>query len=185
MMFPAIMRRRLPLCTLLAWTLLLQACASAPAATAEKATTALTTVIVVRHAEKVDNSEDPALSPIGQARAAALADALRDAGIQAIYTTQYQRTRGTAAPLARLLGLVPVMVETGGPAVEHGRAVAAKVLAQQPGRTVLVVGHSNTVPAIVGGLGAADVGSIADDEYHKLFIVKIAGSDVRLIRARY
>jgi broad specificity phosphatase PhoE len=184
MMLLVIMQPRLPLCTLLVWMLLLQACASAPAAPAE-ATTALTTVIVVRHAEKVDNSEDPALSPVGQARAAALAVALRDAGVHAIYTTQYQRSRDTAAPLARLLGLSPVVVETGGPAAEHGQAVAARVLGQEPGRTVLVVGHSNTVPAIVRGLGAADVGSIADDEYRDLFIVKIAGSGVRLIRAQY
>jgi broad specificity phosphatase PhoE len=181
-MLPTLAPRRLPLCTMLV-LVLLQACASAPAATG--ATEVLTTVIVVRHAEKVDDSSDPALSPAGLARATALADVLRDAGVQAIYTTQYQRTRDTAAPLARLLGLAPVIVETGGAAADHGRAVAATVLAQEPGRTVLVVGHSNTVPAIVRGLGATDTGAIADDEYHNLFIVQIAGSGVRLIRARY
>jgi broad specificity phosphatase PhoE len=175
-------RRRWPLFTV-PGLVLLQACASAPAATV--ATEVLTTVIVVRHAEKVDDSADPALSPAGLARATALAAVLRDAGIEAIYTTQYQRTRDTAAPLARHLGLSPVIVETGGQAADHGRAVAAKVLAEEAGRTVLVVGHSNTVPAIVRGLGATDTGSIADDEYHNLFIVQIAGSVVRLIRARY
>jgi broad specificity phosphatase PhoE len=181
-MLSTIAPRRLQLSTMVG-LVLVQACASAPAATG--ATEVLTTVIVVRHAEKVDDSADPALSQAGVARAAVLADALRDAGIQAIYTTQYQRTRDTAAPLARLLGLSPVIVETSGAAADHGHAVAAKVLAQEPGRTSLVVGHSNTVPAIVRGLGATDTGSIPDDEYHNLFIVQIAGSGVRLIRARY
>jgi broad specificity phosphatase PhoE len=181
-MLPSTARRSVPLFTMLG-LVLLQACASVPAATG--AAEVLTTVIVVRHAEKVDDSSDPALSPAGLVRATALADALRDAGVHAIYTTQYQRTRDTAAPLARLLGLSPVVVETGGPAADHGHAVAAKVLVREAGRTVLVVGHSNTVPAIVRGLGATDTGSIADDEYHNLFIVQIAGSGVRLIRARY
>jgi broad specificity phosphatase PhoE len=180
-MLPTMAPRRLQLFTM-AGLVLLQACASAPATGAAEV---LTTVVVVRHAEKVDDSADPALSPAGVARATALADALRDAGVHAIYTTQYQRTRDTAAPLAQLLGLSPVVVETGGAAADHGRAVAAKVLAQEPGRTVLVVGHSNTVPAIILGLGAADIGAIADDEYRNLFIVQIAGSGVRLIRARY
>jgi phosphohistidine phosphatase SixA len=174
--------------------LLLPACVTAPAAsqaadpaaaTSPAPASLTTTVIVVRHAEKVDDSSDPPLSEAGQARATALAAALADAGVSAIYTTQFERTRATAAPLARALGLSPTVIQGGGPAAAHARAVASRVLSQSAGRTSLVVGHSNTVPDIVQALGAADVGTIADDEYHNLFIVQVGSDAVRLIRGRY
>jgi phosphohistidine phosphatase SixA len=143
------------------------------------------TVVLVRHAEKVDDSADPALSEAGVRRAAALADALRDADVGAIYTTQFRRTRDTAAPLARRLGIDATVVQAGGPTTAHARAVAERVLAHERSGTVLVVGHSNTVPAIIQALGAADVGEIADDEYHHLFIVQVSANGARLIRSRY
>jgi phosphohistidine phosphatase SixA len=66
----------------------------------------------------------------------------------------------------------------------HAHEVAARVREHGAG-TVLVVGHSNTVPAIVEALGAPAVGAIADDEYFHLFIVQISPAGVRLIRSRY
>ena len=62
-------------------------------------------VFLVRHAEKVDESEDPLLSAAGKARARALARSLRTAGVKAIYVTQYKRTGLTAAPLAAAAGI--------------------------------------------------------------------------------
>ena len=64
------------------------------------------TVFVVRHAERADDGaakleDDPDLSAAGRARAEALAAALEDAGITAIFATQYKRTHQTAAPLAK------------------------------------------------------------------------------------
>jgi broad specificity phosphatase PhoE len=140
------------------------------------------TVIVVRHAEKVDDSTDPALNVDGMRRAEALAAALADAGVGAVFTTQFRRTRDTAAPLAHQLGLEPVVITTSGG--NHAREVAARVREHAAG-TVVVVGHSNTVPAIVEALGAPAVDAIADDEYFHLFIVQISPSGVRLIRSRY
>jgi broad specificity phosphatase PhoE len=140
------------------------------------------TVILVRHAEKVDDSTDPALSDAGVRRAEALAAALADAGVDAVFTTQYARTRDTAAPLARRLGIEPEVVHAGGGA--HAQDVAARVR-EHAGCTVLVVGHSNSVPAIVAALGGADVGPIGDDEYFHMFIVRISPSGVTVIRSRY
>ena len=63
------------------------------------------TIFIVRHAEKADDSKDGELSQTGRARAEALANMLRDSKISVIYTTQFKCTQQTAAPLAKALGL--------------------------------------------------------------------------------
>jgi broad specificity phosphatase PhoE len=131
-----------------------------------------TTVIIVRHAEKAAApAADPPLTPAGEARAAALWDAVKDAGVSAIITTQYLRTKGTAQPTAAALSITPTVVNAAGSA--HPQDVAAAVK-KNAGRTVLVVGHSNTVPAIVEALGAKKPPEICDAEYDNLFIVTLA-----------
>jgi broad specificity phosphatase PhoE len=149
-------------------------------------TATTTTVVIVRHAEKVDDSTDPALSDSGVRRADALATALADAGVQAVYTTQYRRTRDTAAPLASLLGLHPVVIASSGAGTAaHAAEIAAAIRERDTGGTVLVVGHSNTVPAIIQALGGPDIGHMDDDAYANLFIVVISEQGARLIRATY
>jgi phosphohistidine phosphatase SixA len=127
-------------------------------------------VLVVRHAEKVDNSDDPALSGIGTARAEALAEALSDARVEHVIVTQRQRTRLTAAPLMSARGLEPEVVPFGRDMAEHVRAVAAAVR-RQSGKVVLVVGHSNTVPMIVHALGGPRAPDLCDARYAALFAV--------------
>src|SRR5687768_13117446 len=75
----------------------------------------VTTVILVRHAEKIDDKAltDPELTEAGRTRAHELARMLAPAGIKAIYATPFHRTRQTAAPLAKALGLEAVEVKTG------------------------------------------------------------------------
>lgn len=144
------------------------------------------TVIVVRHAEKVDESKDPLLSAAGQTRAEALALALANARIDAVFTTQLQRTRLTAAPLAKSRGLTPIVVDATADAKAHAKAVAAAVLARPAGEAILVVGHSNTVPAIVAALGGPEGLSICDNEYTSLFVLTIpASGPVRVIRGTF
>jgi broad specificity phosphatase PhoE len=140
------------------------------------------TVILVRHAEKIDDSADPALSEAGNARAVALADALADAGVTAIFTTQYERTRMTAAPLGERIGIAPEVVAASGRT--HADDVAARVR-EHPDGTIVVVGHSNTVGAIIRALGGPDVGNIADADYDHMFVLTIDAGAVRLIRSRY
>jgi broad specificity phosphatase PhoE len=140
------------------------------------------TVIVVRHAEKVDDSADPALSEKGAERARALADALADRNVGAIFTTQFQRTRMTAAPLAERLGVTATVVAAAGG--NHAADVATRVR-ESAAQTVLVVGHSNTVPAIIRALGAPDVGAIEDSEYDNMFVVTITPEGATVVRSRY
>lgn len=154
---------------------------------AAQAAAQATTVVIVRHAEKADDSADPLLSAAGTARAAALAKALEHANVRAVLTTQFQRTILTGKPLADALGLEVTQVPAGNPMRAHLDAIAAKV-AEHAGGTVLVVGHSNTVPLIVQALGGPDIGTIADSEYDNLMMLVIERGDttrVRLVRATY
>lgn len=146
-----------------------------------------TTIIVVRHAEALaDAGRDPALSEVGLNRGRALADAVGSADIRAILVTQYQRTRQTAEVTAADTGAPIVVMAADRDLDAHVNAVVARVFAEYAGRTVLIVGHSNTVPEIVKGFSGVDVGEIAHDSYDNLFIVT-AGSAGKgsLVRARY
>jgi broad specificity phosphatase PhoE len=132
-----------------------------------------TTVIIVRHAEKEAlPAADPPLTVAGQARAKALLDAVRDAHVTSVITTQFARTRETAAPAARALGITPEVVPTTSGA-SHVQDVAAAIR-KHAGETVLVVGHSNTVTEIVAALGATKPPAICDSEYDNLYIVTLS-----------
>lgn len=145
-----------------------------------------TVVYVVRHAERADTTRDPGLSPAGEARALALADALRDANVTAIITTQFRRTQLTAAPLAQARGLTPHAIDAGRDVAGHARAIADAVRSRSAAGAVLVVGHSNTINAIVGALGGPVIASYCDTDYDNLLIVTIqATGEVSLARGLY
>jgi broad specificity phosphatase PhoE len=145
-----------------------------------------TTVIVVRHAEKAAQpAADPPLTAGGRARAHALAVALKSAGVTAVVTTQFARTKATAAPTADEFHLTPVVVPATSPVSDHARAVAAAVM-RHAGGTVLVVGHSNTVAAIVAALGAPKPAELCDAEYDAMFVLTVqADGHATVIKARY
>ena len=145
-----------------------------------------TTVLLVRHAEKADTTRDPVLSAAGTRRADALADSLARAKVDAIVVTQFQRTRLTAEPIAQRLGLTPVVIPAAAPTEAHAAAVAGMILNRFAGKTVLVVGHSNTVPAIIHALGVSEPVTIADAEYDAFFVVRVAPDGrATLVRSRY
>jgi len=148
-----------------------------------------TVVILVRHAEQ-ETGQDPALSAIGRARADSLLRAVQNAGIAAIYHTALRRTTETAKAVADAIGVTPTVltIRPGEAVPDHAAEVAADILARHRGRTVLVVGHSNTVPVIISALGVpmTDAPRISDTEYFHFFTVIIpAGGEARLIRSRY
>lgn len=155
---------------------------------AQTTSSAMPTVILVRHAEKADgNATDPVLSAAGIMRAQALIAALKDAGVSAIITTSLQRTILTAQPLAKARGNTPqvIAIERGG-LDQHVQAVVAAIRKFGAGDVVLVVGHSNTVPAIAEALGAPTMPVICESDYANLLVLTadVAGG-VRLIRAKY
>jgi phosphohistidine phosphatase SixA len=139
-----------------------------------------TTIVLVRHAEKLADAGDPGLSEEGHAHAGRLAEILAGAGITAIYVSEARRTRETAAPVAAATGIEPEIV----PAREPGR-LARRLKSQHRGGVVLVVGHSNTVPAIAEGLGA-DIPIIDDEDYAGLWVVSYSRlRGTRLLALRY
>jgi phosphohistidine phosphatase SixA len=140
-------------------------------------------VLLVRHAERADDGmaagpgADPNLSPTGRARAKTLAAMLKDARITEIYVTEFKRTRQTAEPLAKLLGLTPTVI-----AASDTPSLMARLKAA-PGN-VLVIGHTNSVPAVIKSLGVAEPITIAETEYDNLFVVG-RGATPSLVRLRY
>ena len=144
-------------------------------------------VVLVRHAEAGGEPErNPPLTAAGRERAEALATTLADAGIGTIVVTGLARTQETAAPLAAARGITPTMVEVAGGLARHVEAVAAAVHAAPPGHAVLVVGHSNTIPAIVTALGGPPLDDLCHTEFDTLFVVELRpDTGPRIIRGRY
>lgn len=145
----------------------------------------VTTVILVRHAEKVADASltDPPLSEAGLIRARELARVLGEAGIDTILTTPFARTRDTAAPIASAVKVTPAEIKTG---ATFAADVAAKIRAEHTGQTVLVVGHSNTTRNVIRALGIENAPAIAESTYDDLFIVTLTErSAPRLTWLRY
>ena len=145
---------------------------------AAAAATAQPNIFIVRHAEKASGGgNDPDLSEAGQKRAKDLAQVLKDAGISAIYVSEFKRTQETAAPLAEALHLQPVVIK--------GTDTAALVeKLKSASGNVLVVGHGNTIPDMIKALGLTDSISIPESDYQEIFLVE--GSDQpKLVRLHF
>lgn len=144
-------------------------------------------VVLVRHAEKAaEPANDPSLSDEGRGRAEALLAVLADAGVGAVVVSPFNRTRETAAPVLRAHDLTAVEVPIGRDLASHIQAVVDAVRAQPPGKTVLVVGHSNTIPAIVTALGGPQLPDLCDNQYAVLYVLSAPETGpARLVRATY
>jgi phosphohistidine phosphatase SixA len=139
-----------------------------PAASSELA---IDGVYLVRHAEKTTAKDDPALTEAGEARAESLADLLEGKKLTHIHSSDTKRTRDTAAPLAKRLGLEVALYNP-----RDLPAMAAKLKAM-PGRH-LVVGHSNTTPQLtelLGGDGGTPI--VEATEYDRLYWVTTAANE--------
>ena len=131
------------------------------------------TVILVRHAEKVDASADPVLSEAGQRRAFDLAVALGDADLTHVFTSPLQRTVLTARPAAEAHAINPEVISFEGGTEAHVRRVADRGRALPDAAVVLVVGHSNTIPLIAGALGETGPSEMRDCEYDRLILIPV------------
>lgn len=166
--------------TLAAVLTVLLALTAGPAMHAGEPADTVTTLVLVRHAEKGPDGADPALSEVGRERAEALARLFADAGVTALVATPYRRTHQTLEPLARRskLEIEVRPVDLADP-TQYARSEVEWLLARHQGETVVVAGHSNTVPLLLGALGIADPPDIRDDEYDDLFVVFVGPGAAR------
>ena len=140
----------------------------------------VTTYYFIRHAEK-DRSDtenvDPELTQKGLGRAMHWAEIMDDVAIDAIYTTDYERTQMTAAPIAVKQNLTVQIYDLGTIDIEQFKA-------DNLNKKVFVVGHSNTTPDFVNKMiGQEKYVQIDDHQNGSLFIVEIVNgitTDMRL-----
>ncbi len=142
-----------------------------------------TTFILVRHAEKADDgTRNPPLNEDGKNRAQNLASLLENQEISALYSTPYKRTRDTVRPLAEIKGLETMEYEP-----RAGEDWLAKLYADHSNGTVVIVGHSNTIPSIANKLLGGETFSQFDEkEYNNLIV--IVGTEVgkgKLVRLSF
>lgn len=167
--------------TALVALLLLVLSTCAPAPEPPPAETAVT-VMIVRHAEKAaEPPDDPPLTDAGRERAALLAHMASSSGVSAAYATQYLRTQQTVEPLASQLGLTVQQLDSG-----DTDGLVSRLLSENRGQTVVVAGHSNTVPVLVEKLTGKALPTIDETEYDNLYLVTSwsAGSGT-VLRLRY
>jgi 2,3-bisphosphoglycerate-dependent phosphoglycerate mutase len=129
-----------------------------------------TTFIVVRHAEKsmTESSSDPSLAPEGTERANKLAVLLKEVNVSAIYSTNYKRTKNTVTPIATAKSIEIQDYKS------LKEAELDEIIKKYAGGTVVIAGHSNTVPGIVNLLiGKEQYKNLDDSNYGSLFIVTV------------
>jgi broad specificity phosphatase PhoE len=143
-------------------------------------TRAQSQIFIVRHAEKAEatsDTKDPELSERGRARADSLGNMLKDAGLTAIYATEFKRTQQTAQAVAKLAAINVTIIKA-----QETEALTQRLLDRRD--SALVVAHSNTLPAIITGLGVRTPVTVAETDYDNLFIV-IRDPEPRVIRLHY
>lgn len=129
-----------------------------------------TTFILVRHAETSGAGSNPNLSAVGQTRATELNRILSNINLNAVYSTNFNRTLQTAQPTATGKGLTITQYDPFAP-----NTLIDNVLLSFPEGVVLVVGHSNTIPAMLNAMVGSNVFTdIPESEYDNLYIVHVS-----------
>lgn len=135
----------------------------------------LTTFILIRHAEKegqnamASSNKDPKLSVEGLKRAEKLVTLFTNSEISAIYSTPFIRTKSTVEPLAQskslsVLEYTPQKLDQ-----------IDKMLSDHSGKTIVVCGHSNTIPKIANYLTRSERFKDFDDsDYGNILIVTVS-----------
>lgn len=128
-----------------------------------------TTIFFVRHCEKESAMPNADLNEQGRLRAQQLAQVLQNVNFTKIYTTNVPRAASTAEPL-RLLNNIDSVVYN-----YHDTLYMAKILSEDfEGKNVMVVGHSDNIPAMIRNLGGKmPYHEIPLAEFDNLFIVVV------------
>jgi broad specificity phosphatase PhoE len=169
--------------TLALLALLVAAAGPAHAAAAARDTTALSTVVLVRHAEKNEHPPggDAGLDTKGLLRARELARVFEGAGVRAVYTSQYGRARLTGEPLARAIGDSVRVYDA-----NRLEDLAKRVRAEGKGGTVVIVGHGDTIQPTIEALVGTTLDAKEAAPYDRMWILTLGpGASWKLVRLRY
>ena len=129
-----------------------------------------TTIILVRHAETFEVGSERMLNEVGKNRALELKQTLQNVQLDAIYSTDFNRTRQTAHPIAIAKGLDIKLYDP-----INLSAFAADLLKNHVGESILVLGHSNTTPQLVNALiGEKKYEDLDETEFYHLFILNFS-----------
>lgn len=142
-----------------------------------------TTIYLVRHAEK-DTGNNPPLTKAGFERAKDLLIHLHTKGVSKIYSTKYKRTNQTADSIKISSNLTTIIYE----ADTIGNDLVAKIKSNSDnGKTILVVGHSNTIPKLIRRLGVASytVQNLGDNEFDNLFVLTYKKRKIKFKQIKY
>ncbi len=135
------------------------------------------TLYLVRHAEKQVDTKNPTLTQCGKERAKQLATLLSTADIKSIYSTSYQRTMSTAAPLSNMQ---KVAIKNYDPRQLEQFALHLK----QRKENALIVGHSNTTPQLTNLLSDKKVDAMSEKDYQELYQVHFNTDTPQLTRLK-
>lgn len=137
--------------------------------------------IFVRHCEKDTAGQDPPLTAEGQARAKALADALQNERIDAIYATPFKRTQMTVQPLAETHHLRVAIVQG-----HNDRKFASQLVHSHKNQNVVIASHINVIPDVVKHMGIREPIELAENSYGDMFMVEVDGEGhATMTRSRF
>ena len=134
----------------------------------------ITKIILLRHAEKEkDGSKDPKLSKEGMLRAEKLNFMLSDFSIDKLFATAYIRTQKTLGVISQTRNISISNYEA------RDRNFAEQLVRNEMGKTIIVAGHSNTIPALVNALIKEDkYNDLSEEEYGKLWILTFSNEEL-------
>ncbi|MFD1314473.1 phosphoglycerate mutase family protein [Namhaeicola litoreus] len=129
-----------------------------------------TTIILVRHAETFEGGSERMLNEVGKKRALELKRTLQNVKLDAIYSTDLNRTKQTVHPISLDRGLEIIPYDP-----TNLNDFAYRLLKNHVGETILVSGHSNTTPQLVNALiGDKKYDDFDETEFYHLFILSFA-----------
>ena len=142
---------------------------------------AVTHVFLARHAERFATGDDPTLTPAGARRSALLGRMLRSANVTAIFTTQFERAKATADSVSAATGAPVEIVHS-----DSSARLARIVRERFRGRTVAVIGHSDSLPNVVAELGWEGDEATKPWSYDDLCLLELRGDEPpRLLHLHY
>lgn len=143
-------------------------------------------VILVRHAEKVSDEPDSPLTEDGNRRAQDLLSVLEFSKIDHIISSQFKRNIDTIKPFADSNGIAITVfaADLNNPEIQSD-LIVKDINEKHLGKSILIVGHTNTIPLIIEKLLEKKV-DLKDIAYHDIFIINLTSSGKKsLVRAQY